>query len=77
MHQLLGFQEISGFIEWREGTLALLLQWHARRSAFLMPIAGMKSGEVCDSEDRQRISLWVFKTSLLLRDNIDNISAVD
>ena len=77
MQQLLRFQEISRFVERREGTFALLLRWHARESAFLMPIAGTKSGEVRDSEDRQCISLWVFKTSLLLRDNIDNISAVD
>ena len=61
MYQLLGFQEISRFVEWREGTFALLLQWHARRSAFLMPIAGTKSGEVRDSEDRQCISFWGFR----------------
>lgn len=71
------FQEISGFIERWEGTLALLLQWHARRLAFSMPIAGSQYEDVRDSEDRQCISLWVFKASLLLRDNIDNISAVD
>ncbi len=61
MHQLLGFQEISQFVGRREGTLALLSQLHARRSAFSMPIAGTKSGEVRDSEDRQCISFWGFR----------------
>ena len=61
MHQLLGFQEISGLIELREGTFALLLRWHARRSAFLMPIAGAKSGEVRGSKIRQWNRFWGFR----------------
>ena len=70
MHQPVGFQEIGESEGRREGTVALLSQLHARRSAFSMPIAGAKSEEVCDSKIRQCISFWVFKIALLLRDNI-------
>ena len=61
MHQPVGFQEIGGSEGRREGTLILLSQLHARRSVFLMPIAGVKSGEVCDSKIRQCISFWGFR----------------